>query len=213
MLKFLAFTSLIVFSQPLFAQQPHQLPFASAGNVLELTVANTSAIVASNITVEATNIPSWLNMTPASASFTEIKPNEELLASFAFSIDKSAPVNSVQTLNFVITNSRGEQWTKEISISVKAPESFELFQNFPNPFNPATTISYQLAQNVSVSLRIYDILGREVTALVNAEQPAGYHQEVWDASRYSSGMYVYQMLLTDQHNKRQAFRKTMLVVK
>ncbi|HLF20332.1 MAG TPA: T9SS type A sorting domain-containing protein, partial [Bacteroidota bacterium] len=162
---------------------------------------------------EAGNLPSWVRISPNFVNFDQLKPNEEQLALFTFSLDKSAPVQSEQTLTFVIGNSQGEQWTKEIRISVNPPESFELFQNFPNPFNPATTISYQLSAYSKILLRIYDLLGREVATLVDEEKAAGYHREWFDASRFSSGMYVYQLFYTDSHGNPQFLRKTMLLVK
>jgi len=73
--------------------------------------------------------------------------------------------------------------------------SFALYQNFPNPFNPSTVISYQLAVNSKVSLRIYDILGNEVITLVNEEQIAGFHNYELGIRNYelSSGVYFYQL--------------------
>jgi Subtilase family/Secretion system C-terminal sorting domain len=71
------------------------------------------------------------------------------------------------------------------------PNSFSLLQNFPNPFNPATVIGYQLAANSFVTLKVYDELGREVARLANEEQTAGTHSARWDAANFSSGVYFY----------------------
>ena len=73
------------------------------------------------------------------------------------------------------------------------PETFILEQNYPNPFNPTTAISYQLAANSFVTLRIFDVLGREVAKLVNEQQAAGTHDVRWDASGMPSGMYLYRI--------------------
>lgn len=73
------------------------------------------------------------------------------------------------------------------------PTEYVLEQNFPNPFNPSTVIRYALPVNVSVSLVIYDILGREVAVLVDGEIGAGYHQVMFDGSKLSSGMYFYKL--------------------
>ncbi len=80
-----------------------------------------------------------------------------------------------------------------LSNSTQTPTQFELKQNYPNPFNPSTTIAYNLLQNSSVSLEVNNVLGQRVDLLVNAEQEAGNHQVVWDASKFSSGLYFYRL--------------------
>ncbi len=69
------------------------------------------------------------------------------------------------------------------------PHSVKLYANYPNPFNPATVISYQLAVNSFVTVRVYDPLGREVAMLVNEERPAGTSSVQWNAAGFSSGTY------------------------
>jgi len=73
------------------------------------------------------------------------------------------------------------------------PLTYELLQNFPNPFNPATTIQYQLPQDAKVMLKVYDILGNEVATLVNEEQEAGYKEVKFNASNLASGVYIYRL--------------------
>ena len=73
------------------------------------------------------------------------------------------------------------------------PKSFSLNQNYPNPFNPSTFISYQLPTNSHVTLKVYDILGREVASLVNDDKTAGTYKVSFDASRLSSGVYFYRL--------------------
>jgi len=78
------------------------------------------------------------------------------------------------------------------------PKSFELDQNFPNPFNPSTTIKYRLEQSAQTRLTIFDGLGREVRTLIDGNQNAGWHQAVWDGrdnagAGVSTGVYFYSL--------------------
>ncbi len=80
---------------------------------------------------------------------------------------------------------------KEISNDV--PEAFELSQNYPNPFNPSTVISWRMTVGSNVTLKVYDVLGKEVATLVNNELEAGTHSVNFDASHLSSGIYFYTL--------------------
>ncbi|MCH8299681.1 MAG: T9SS type A sorting domain-containing protein [Candidatus Marinimicrobia bacterium] len=71
--------------------------------------------------------------------------------------------------------------------------SFNLYPNYPNPFNPSTTISFTLSNASRVSLLIYDIHGREVESLIEGIQPAGSHSIEWNASNLASGVYFYRL--------------------
>lgn len=73
------------------------------------------------------------------------------------------------------------------------PNKVELLQNYPNPFNPATTIKYDIVKAQDVKLVVYDILGREVATLVNAQQQPGSYEVSWDASNFASGIYFYTL--------------------
>jgi hypothetical protein len=73
------------------------------------------------------------------------------------------------------------------------PKEFMLEQNFPNPFNPSTTIQYGLPARSHVNLTVFNTLGQSVSILVNGEQEAGYHEVQFDASGLSSGVYLYRI--------------------
>ncbi len=74
-----------------------------------------------------------------------------------------------------------------------SPEQFELYPAYPNPFNPVTNISYQLPADSFVSLKVYDILGKEVAALVNEQQKTGRYNVNFNASHLASGVYIYEL--------------------
>lgn len=88
------------------------------------------------------------------------------------------------------------------------PESYALYQNYPNPFNPGTTIRFQLAERARVSLRVYDLLGKEVSVLYEGRlMSPGVYEERFDASALSSGLYLYRLTA----NNRTLTRKLLVV--
>ena len=85
-------------------------------------------------------------------------------------------------------------FTAPVSVNVEAlPAGFSLNQNFPNPFNPATSIQFELVKPSFVSLKVYNTLGQAVTTLVNEETEAGVHTVRFDGSGMASGVYVYRL--------------------
>ena len=198
------------------AQDAHVIPFNSTGNVIELAVANSSAVVAENVKVEVTNPPAWLKFVRKDTTIALVKSKEEQTARFIFSVDKTAPVKKDQSLSFTITAKSGEQWTKVIKVNVGPPSTFDLFQNYPNPFNPSTIIEYQLPGSglrYGVTLKVYDVIGREIAVLVNEQQDPGYYQKTYNASRYASGIYFYQLIANDEQDHRHIFRKKMVLLR
>jgi hypothetical protein len=81
--------------------------------------------------------------------------------------------------------------------AVWVPQRFSLAQNYPNPFNPSTTIKYELPKSSHVSLSVYDILGREVSLLVNERRDAGVYEVKFDGSNLASGVYFYRLQAGD----------------
>ena len=73
------------------------------------------------------------------------------------------------------------------------PQELTLAQNYPNPFNPSTNIGFALPQTGNVELHVYDILGRRVATLIDQRMEAGRHEVTFNASRFASGMYLYQL--------------------
>lgn len=87
------------------------------------------------------------------------------------------------------------------------PEKFCLYQNYPNPFNPVTTIRYSLPEKSFVTLKVYDMLGKEIKTLVSEMQTAGMYSAVWDASALPSGAYFCRL----QTNTFSEVKKMMLI--
>jgi len=96
------------------------------------------------------------------------------------------------------------------------PNNYALYQNFPNPFNPKTTIRYQLPVDANLKLELYNILGEKVNTLVNADQQAGYYSKVWDINKinkYASGVYIYRLIVKGKNNTQYVKSKKMMLIK
>jgi len=91
--------------------------------------------------------------------------------------------------------------------SIALPESFSLDRAYPNPFNPTTTLSFAIPVDSEVSISVYNLQGREVSTLIDANMDAGYHSVIWNADSYSSGVYFVKMVAGDFVNTQ----KLMLV--
>lgn len=121
-----------------------------------------------------------------------------------------SPGNTETSYHYAITafnrNSQESEPSEVVSSGVvtSAEEDYEpivkslrLDQNYPNPFNPSTNISFQLPENSAVSLKVYDMVGREVAVLIDGQKSAGSHTVTFDASALPSGVYFYR-LATEQ---------------
>jgi len=125
---------------------------------------------------------SWTNMAPNFWLHIESINSEEKVCSYRFS------------LKYWGGGLAKEQDKTDFSTeAANLPANFELSQNYPNPFNPTTVINYSLPKAGHVRISVYDILGKKVADLVDAEMPAGYHQVEFINQNYPSGVYLYIM--------------------
>jgi hypothetical protein len=99
---------------------------------------------------------------------------------------------NVEIWNFV-KQFRLSQFTTSVNSNKQIPMNFKLSQNYPNPFNPKTTIAYSISQPGLVTLKVFNMLGREIQSIVNELQPAGNYYIDFDASQLSNGVYFYQL--------------------
>ena len=96
-------------------------------------------------------------------------------------------------------------------ISNEIPASYKLYQNYPNPFNPVTNIKFDIPNDLNVSIRIYDIRGREVFS-INEYKKAGSYEVQFDGTKFASGMYFYKMVVGDNTNNGEIFTDTKKMV-
>ena len=108
--------------------------------------------------------------------------------------DSAVGANSkAQALNAVLNYLDGVTDAPIYTSDAGTPKQYALQTNYPNPFNPVTTIAYSLPKESNVSLFVYDLLGKQVAAVVNGKQPAGDYSVAFDASRLASGVYMYRL--------------------
>lgn len=91
------------------------------------------------------------------------------------------------------------EYSQEIELNFSIPKEFSLSQNFPNPFNPSTTIQYKIPEAVIVNISIFDITGRKVKELVNEKKQPGYYNIELKGGELSSGIYFYRMVTSSGH--------------
>jgi len=85
------------------------------------------------------------------------------------------------------------EYSNEIDVNFIIANDFRISQNYPNPFNPSTTIEYQIPQSSFVTIKVYDVLGKEIITLVNEEKPAGIHEVNFEPKDLTSGLYLYKI--------------------
>ncbi|HEX6981940.1 MAG TPA: T9SS type A sorting domain-containing protein [Balneolaceae bacterium] len=195
------------------ASQVYAIPFVSQGNVLELTLINTTNKVLKNIEVILQNLPEWIKPRLKDKSISKLQINEGKTVIFSFDIDKKAPVGNIKNIEILATDGKGYKWSKSIHLKVAAPSKFKLLQNYPNPFNPTTTIEYLLPAEMKVKVTIYNILGRKVATLVDETQEAGRQELHWNADGMASGLYIYRVIADAENGKKIIQQRKMMLIK
>ena len=191
------------------------ITFVSAVVPVELTSFNA---VAANNNVEL----SWTTATETNNSGFEIERSLDNLNFVKVGFVRGQGTSTqIAKYSFVDNNSSGHlyyrlkqvdfdgsfKYSKVVEVNGSQPLTFTLNQNYPNPFNPTTIISYAVPEQSFVSLKVYNVLGKEVASLVNNQVEAGIHKVNFNASNLSSGIYFY----TIKAGKFTATKKLMLL--
>ena len=166
-------------------------------------MTTTSILGGTAISLNITRLNNCYNLTPGTYKLGEIRFNR---VDTAGCITLTFRTNSVfQDSITQLTNPSGWTFTNPGSCirldyltgtegnNSEIPTVFKLYNNYPNPFNPSTSIKYDVPKNTFVNLSVYDILGKLVTNLVNQDMTAGRYDAVWDAKNYASGTYIYRL--------------------
>ena len=166
-------------------------------------MTTTSILGGTAISLNITRLNNCYNLTPGTYKLGEIRFNR---VDTAGCITLTFRTNSVfQDSITQLTNPSGWTFTNPGSCirldyltgtegnNSEIPTVFKLYNNYPNPFNPSTSIKYDVPKNTFVNLSVYDILGKLVTNLVSQDMTAGRYDIVWDAKNYASGTYIYRL--------------------
>jgi hypothetical protein len=148
-------------------------------------------------------LPTWLSFNPVTRTFTGTPP---ALGTVGLKVIAADTANATAVCNF---NLNVVDHTSIHESNGQILNEYRLFQNYPNPFNPSTVISYSLLNNSIVSLKLYDILGKEITTLVNSFQKRGVYDFTLNMSglNLSSGFYYYTLIVSEI-NTNQIFKET-----
>lgn len=105
------------------------------------------------------------------------------------------------------------EYSNSVEVEIIGPEVYSLQQNYPNPFNPGTKITFSIADDSFVSLRVFDVLGQEITTLINNDLAAGLHTYDFDASGLNSGVYFYKIETNSNSGRTFNDVKKMILLK
>ena len=174
------------------AQTIYEVTPGVKGNQIILQLANTSASEnVIDLNVKVLKVSGNIKFSQSEKRIENIEKGKEEEAVFEFAVAYNIKASSADTIEFLITNGKSVYQTKQFVLKYTTPTEYKLEQNFPNPFNPATVIRYQLPAKTLATLKIFDVLGKEVAVLVNEENEAGFHQVEFNGSGLASGVYLY----------------------
>jgi hypothetical protein len=151
-------------------------------------------------------LPSWLNFNPQARTFSG-NPATAGISTIKVIVTDNDSAKASCTFNIEVT-----PHTSIHQMNKNMIDDYKLFQNFPNPFNPSTVISYSLPGNSFVSVRIYNILGKEMATLVNSVQRRGTYAITLNTNdmNLSSGIYLYS-LMASESNSNKVFKECKLM--
>jgi hypothetical protein len=178
---------------------------AGSSNLKLLTIYNTG-----NATLTISNISSTESVFSTNLTSYDIQPGNSQMVQVAFTPTETI----IYTSNLFVISNDFEMDTlivpvsgigimlARIELDAQLPHTLVLYPNYPNPFNPVTTLRYDLPEQTHVNITVYDMLGRQVKTLINHTQDAGYKSVIWNATNdygkpVSAGIYLYQIQAGD----------------
>lgn len=172
------------------------------GNNVNLNWSTASESNNSGFDIERNSNGTWSKVGNVAGNGTTSNSNN-----YSFTDKNLASGNYSYRLKQVDFNGNFEYFNLNNEVNIGIPADFELSQNYPNPFNPSTKINYDLPVDGKVSIKLFDMSGKEVATLVNEVKTAGYYSVDFNASSLSSGIYFYSI----SANNFTATKKMMLI--
>jgi hypothetical protein len=189
----------------IYPDYTHKFKFAAI-NTMTVKSVEAKSWLATNLTatfhielcIEDSVIATWDQVVDRVTKYTEYYHTKQVTYSltegdtivYRINGTGGSPAGGLRGVNYVKLT--GEKATG-IELAGATPRRFVLSQNYPNPFNPTTTIAYQLPVEAYVTLKVFDLTGREVATLVEETQAAGYKSVEFNACALSSGMFLYRL--------------------
>ncbi|MBS1518846.1 MAG: T9SS type A sorting domain-containing protein [Bacteroidetes bacterium] len=174
---------------PLLPVELSSFTSAVSGNNVTLSWTTASETNNSGFDIERSTVSgAWSKVGNVNGNGTSTTSHD-----YTFSDRNLASGNYSYRLKQIDFNGNFEYFNLTNEVNIGIPNRFELSQNYPNPFNPSTKINYNLPVDGDVSIKIFDISGKEVMTLVNEVKTAGYYSVSFNASSLSSGIYFYTL--------------------
>lgn len=144
--------------------------------------------------------------------FVPGKGNSNVRVDYSFEDKNLMPGKYLYQLKQIDYNGASTTYSLNSSIEIAIPKKLSLSQNYPNPFNPVTKIDYDLPVDAKVSMKIYDLSGREIYSLVNTFHKAGAYTVTFDGTNLATGIYLYSIVV-ESNGKTESFTKKMTLIK
>lgn len=193
---------IILLSISSYAQNTYSLQPGAKNNQIVLQLSNISlSVKANNLEVKLISNSGNLTFNQTEKLIENITQGEENEAVFSFDVDYNIGTTEADTIEFLITDNKSINIKKQFILQYSLPTEYKLEQNYPNPFNPTTKIRYSIpsvvdakfASTTMTQLKVYDILGNELTTLVNEQKEPGYYEVELNALQFASGVYIYRL--------------------
>ncbi|MBA7592838.1 hypothetical protein ES708_35032 [subsurface metagenome] len=197
---------LIMGAIPAIGDELPALTLSEGANEIAVSVVNRSAGDLDGVTVTAAaDLPGWLTVVMLQQTM-DVAAGAKGADRFAitFTVSDDAPADAFVEIPLSFVTDDGRKWDYSVTAQVENthPESYALFENYPNPFNPSTTISYALKESAHTTLIVYNAMGQKVRTLTDSHMPAGRHEATWNGrdesgNSVSSGVYFYTLTAGD----------------